>query len=279
MKRFVILTGVMTGLCLYTSAQTALPYATNFDNTSQKAGWQFLRKGFATAHPWSYLTDAPDGAIVPPTAPDCLFHQYPMDGTATQLTNDWAVSPPLNLSTGAKVTFKINVYSISGLQPGDSVQLLLLKGSADPATATGKVLLANLTQMQSSSNHNFKDTADIAVPAVTGNAYLAFHYTSYQNWFTAAVDNFSVKALTTGITGAKATAADWKLYPNPVSQTLYWEYKGAGALQESTGQIVDITGKVQAQFSMKEQQADLGRLLPGLYFLKNGATTLPFLKQ
>ncbi|WP_118972871.1 T9SS-dependent choice-of-anchor J family protein [Taibaiella koreensis] len=279
MKRIAILTSVVTGLWLSASAQTPLPYSSNFDNTAQKAGWQAFRKGYNSVHSWKYLSEAPDGAIVPPSAPDCLFHQYPMDGVETQLTNDWSVSPSLNLSTGAKVSFKINVYSIMGLQAGDSIQLYLLKGSADPATATGKVLLANLIGLHSSANHNFRDTNNIVVPPTTGQAYLAFHYTSYQNWFTAAVDNFNVKATTTSIDETVMDRASWKIYPNPVQQTLHWEYTGKEKLVSDEGQIIDITGKVRAAFSIKEQKHDLQQLAPGMYFLKYGKGMMPFIKQ
>ncbi|WP_118953057.1 T9SS-dependent choice-of-anchor J family protein [Taibaiella helva] len=278
MKRYAILTGAMTGLWLSTSAQTALPYSTNFDNATQKTGWQFFRKGYNSVHSWKYLSDAPDGAIIPPSAPDCLFHQYPMDGDA-QLTNDWAVSPSLNLSTGAKVSFKINVYSIMGLQTGDSVQLYLLKGSADPATATGKVLLANLIGLHSSANHNFRDTANIVVPATSGPAYLAFHYTSYSNWYTVAVDNFEAKAITTSVEESRMARAAWKLYPNPVRQTLYWAYTGKEDLNVQEGQIIDITGSTRARFAFKDKSLDLHQLSPGMYFLKQGQAMIPFVKQ
>lgn len=278
MKRYAILTGAMIGLWTSASAQLPLPYSTNFDNATQKAGWQFFRKGYNSVHAWKYLSDAPDGAIVPPSAPDCLFHQYPMDGGAV-LTNDWAVSPSLNLSTGAKVSFKINVYSISGLQAGDSIQLYLLKGSADPATATGKVLLANLINLHSSDNHNFRDTNNIVIPATTGPAYLAFRYTSYSNWYTIAVDNFGVKAATTSIEESRLAQASWKLYPNPVLQTLHLEYTGKEALSSSEGQIIDVTGSVRASFSLKEKSIDLHQLSPGMYFLKQGQAMIPFVKQ
>ncbi len=278
MKRLATLTGVMMSLAIAASAQTTLPYNTGFDNTSQKAGWQSFRKGSTLATNWLFSEDFSDGYTAP-SAPNCIQHPYPTIGDGTVLTDDWYVSPGLNLATGAKLSFKIGVYSFTGdLATGDTIQVYLLKGNPNPSMASSKTLLASMAYMKA-TNHNFKDTANIVVPAATGNAYIAFRYTSFNDWFTVAIDDIKLVAgTTTGIDDRKETAIDLALYPNPAKESIHWNYTAIAA-DKLEGQLIDVSGRTISTFPLKSKQLDISALQPGTYFLKSGNKAIPFTKE
>lgn len=276
MKQLLPLTALMTGLMISAHAQTPLPYNSGFDNATQKSGWQSFRKGQTESTNWVYSEDFADG-FTPASAPNCLLHPYPTAGGDTELTDDWFVSPGLAMTQGAKLSFKAGVYTIMGeLMEGDTLQVYLLQGNANPSAAT-KTLLADIGYMQSTS-YNFKDTANIIIPPTTGTSYIAFRYTSYHNWFTIAFDNIQIIANpTSGIGDHRLPVNDLVVYPNPAGDKLHWQYSSAESYAE--GQITDLSGKTLGRFPLKAKQYDISRLQPGLYFLNCGAKAIPFSKQ
>lgn len=276
MKHTATLTGLLMSLAFGTSAQTALPYNTGFDNATQKTGWQEFRKGNTTHMSWKYHTDFNTGHA-PASNPDCIAHTYP---TSTPATQDWFVSPSLNLTTGAKVQLKIDVYTfMGGLSAGDSIQLYLLKGNADPALATSKTMLANFSYMQKAT-HGYKDTAGIVVPATTGQAYLAFKYSCIDNWFTISIDDIKVTANpSTGIDHIETAVGELVLYPNPAKESIRWSYTGTAAADKLEAQLVDVSGRVIQHFPLKNKTLNISSLQPGIYFLKSGGKTVPFTKE
>ncbi len=276
MKRTATLTGLFMSLVIGASAQTALPYNTGFDNAAQKTGWQEFRKGNTAHMNWTYHTDFNTGHV-PASNPDCIAHTYP---TTTPATQDWFVSPSLNLSTGAKVQLKINVYSPGGtLEPGDSIQLYLLKGNADPALASSKTMLTSFSYMKATT-FTYKDTAGIIVPPTTGQAYLAFKYSCINNWFTVAIDDIKVTANpSTGINDVETTVGNLIVYPNPAKGSIRWSYTGTAAADKLEAQLADVAGRIIKSVPLKNKELNISSLKPGIYFLKSGGKAIAFTKE
>lgn len=179
-------------LPILTDAQTPLPYASGFDNGAQQAGWAQYRTGHLSNYDW-VITSA--GSV---SAPNHLWHDYPVGGAATDTVQDWYVSPPFDFSAGASLTLKVNVYSITGSSlPSDALRIMLLTGSNDPDEAAVS-LLADLTPLVTSSG-DFTQIPAVTIPPTAGTSYIAFYYQATQNWFTPGIDDIAITAAPIGI--------------------------------------------------------------------------------
>jgi plastocyanin len=63
--------------------------------------------------------------------------------------------------------------------------------------------------------------------------------------------------------------APFKLYPNPVSDILYWSWSETQAISPATFQLFDLTGKVVAEFSMSQKGSyPVSDFASGLYWYR-----------
>jgi hypothetical protein len=241
-------------------AQVALPYSTGFDSGAQQAGWQQFRTGSLSNYDWGM---GPSGTA--PSAPNILYHDYPVGGTSTDTVADWFVSPLLDLTTGAELSIRINVFSITGANtPADQMKVMLLTGSNDPDAATSISLLADLTDSVSSSP-DYITVAGIDIPATAGGGYIAFKYRATNNWFTIGLDDVNVTG--SGIGMEEAAPADLSVlvvFPNPTEEHLH--VTGASVTNTAVP-ILDATGRVVLNPVMKNGVLDVGPLQPGRYML------------
>ena len=283
MKRTSLVLLFMLGFLFCANAQISLPYTNGFDNNSQNADWVAFRKGLTTIdgnpnHDWEPYTSA--GAV---TAPNYLLHDYPVGYTGTQMTDDWLVSKSINFTNGARLSLKAWIYAIADIMPGDSIEIYLLKNSQDPATAT-KIKIASLRSLVGSTGSMntpvWKDTANIIIPATTGNAYLAIRYTCINNWYTVALDNLKLVANPTGITDAGKEKITFRLYPNPATSVLQWQIAASDLHQlvKEEGVILNYAGQELKRFRIKEAKLDISSLQPGIYYVRIGAAMMPFTK-
>lgn len=283
MKRTSLALLFILGIVSFSNAQITLPYTNGFDTDSQNADWMLYRKGLTTidgnpSHTWEPHASA--GAV---TAPNYLWHDYPVGYTGTQMTNDWLVSKSINLTNGAKLSVKAWIYTMGGVMPGDSIEIYVLKNSQDPAVAT-KVKIASLISMAGTTGTmdapTWKDTANIVIPATTGNAYLAFRYSSINNWFTVALDNLKLAANPTGIEDVAKGKVSLQLYPNPATSVLQWKIDSDDLQQaaRTEGIIFNYTGHELKRFRIGDAKLDISSLEPGVYFVRIGTATMPFTK-
>lgn len=284
MKRTSLALLFILGIVAFSNAQITLPYTNGFDNNSQNADWVAYRKGLTTidgnpSHTWEPHTSA--GAA---TAPNYLVHDYPVGYTGTQMTDDWLVSKSINFTNGAKLSVKAWIYAIAGIMPGDSIEIYLLKNSQDPAVAT-KVKVASLRSLVGSTGSmntpTWKDTANIVIPATTGNAYLAIRYTCINNWYTVALDNLKLVANPTSIADVATEKISFRLYPNPATSVLQWKIDSDDLQQISRaeGIIFNYTGRELKRFRIRDAKLDISTLEPGVYFVRIGSAIMPFTKQ
>jgi hypothetical protein len=255
-----------------------LPYYTGFDNTTQQSGWQEFRKGFLSPEEWTY------NSFNAYSAPNTLYHDYPVGSSGPDTTLDWFVSPSFDFSSGAVIdSVKIMVYSITGsTMPVDYFGIYLLHGSANPSAATGVIELANLTSYVSSAA-TWNNAGPITIPATSGTSYIAFKYRATNNWFTVSVDDLYINSITTGINDHENTSAI-TIAPNPVEDFLTITNEFSDDMQIT---ITDISGKLLKSFSASrispKKQLDVSELDCGIYFLSvtNGRSTRvkKFIKQ
>lgn len=223
-----------------TFAQTALPYYTGFDNATEKAGWVEFRTGVATTFNW--VVGASVNAV---SAPNAISHDYPVGAASTDTTVDWYVSPGFNFPAGGKIdSFRINVFSMTGhSNPGDSLVVYLLKGSANPTLATAKIKLVDLTEM-AINNDTMKDTGNFVIPATTGTAYIAFKYQATHDWFVPTIDNIHIsKTASTGVAQMATAAGETYIYPNPAINSLKVVF-GNNDLKDATIRICNTIGQI-----------------------------------
>lgn len=202
-------TNTLLVLCLpiLASAQTALPYTTGFDNAAQQQGWQQFRTGHLSNYSWGISAN---GAA---SAPNKLWHDYPVGGNATDTVRDWYVSPPLDLSGGAVLTCKANIYAIMGSSmPSDACGIFLLTGNANPDLATVTPLQDLLPLITTGSTYT--TTTAVNIPPTSGTAHIAFYYQATQNWLTPGIDDVSVQPVNVGV-AEHAPSVAALVFPNP----------------------------------------------------------------
>lgn len=242
-------------LCLpiLATAQTALPYTTGFDNAAQQQGWQQFRTGHLSNYSWGISAN---GAA---SAPNKLWHDYPVGGNATDTVRDWYVSPPLDLSGGAVLTCKANIYAIMGSSmPSDACGIFLLTGNANPDLATVTPLQDLLPLITTGSTYT--TTTAVNIPPTSGTAHIAFYYQATQNWLTPGIDDVSVQTVNVGVAehGALANLSITPATNEGLVTIALNEARYAGALL--TLQLWDARGVLVLQRSFRDH-AEL--TLPG----------------
>lgn len=271
------------GIVFSVNAQIILPYSNGFDDANQIDDWVLYRKGLTTingspSHAWEPYASA--GAA---TAPNYLMHDYPVGYEGTEMTDDWLVSESIDFTNGAKLSFKAWIYAIAGTMPGDAIEVYLLQGSQDPATATQTQvasLISLVDNMGSLNSPIWKDTSDIIIPATIGDAYLAIRYTCINNWFTVAIDDLKLVVDPTGIADAEKGVLSVQLYPNPATAVLQWRISNNDIrkLCKEEGILFNYTSQVLKRFPVADGFLDINSLQPGIYYVKIGATIMPFTK-
>lgn len=238
---------VLLAAPLVATAQTPLPYSTGFDNAGQQAGWTQYRTGHLSTSDWGY------SAIGSPSAPNHLYHDYPVGGASTDTVRDWYVSPPFDFSTGATLTCKVNVYTITGsTMPSDGLKVMLLTGSANPALATVTELYDLLPLVTSTSTYT--QLTPIAVPATAGSSRIAFFYQATNNWNTPGIDDVVIAASGVGITEQPTGAVEVNVFPNPGTGPFTLEVRDARYVGRSLRlQLYDKRGALVAERNFRDR--------------------------
>ncbi|QQR86683.1 MAG: choice-of-anchor J domain-containing protein [Flavobacteriales bacterium] len=239
-------------LCLpfAASAQTALPYTTGFDNAAQQQGWQQFRTGHLSNYSWGISANAAA------SAPNKLWHDYPVGGNATDTVRDWYVSPLLDLSGGAVLTCKANIYAIMGSSmPSDACGIYLLTGNANPDLATATPLQDLLPLITTGSTYT--TTTAVNIPPTSGTAHIAFYYQATQNWLTPGIDDVSVQPVNVGVAehgalanmsismspreGLVTIALNDARYNGAMLTLQLWDARGAQVLQQAFRDRAELT--------------------------------------
>lgn len=252
------------------NAQTPLPYTTGFDNTAQQAGWQEFRTGHLANYSW----DIGPGGGTAPSAPNILWHDYPVGGSSTDTVQDWFVSPPFNFAQGGSLAaMKVNVYSIIGsTQPEDELKIFLLTGSANPNSATTITELDDLTDLVSTSSA-FIDIPAVTIPPTVGSSYIAFRYQATNNWFTIKIDNIDIAGAPASVSEQSAEGTVLSLYPDPVVDVL--NVSLGGELVNAPVVVFDAAGKQVMHATTRNGTFDVSGLNSGTYVLQvNNGTQL-----
>lgn len=206
-KLHPLLASILVGASL--CAQTPLPYFTGFDNAAQKTGWTEYRKGSTSNGGWDYTS------LSAYTAPSALVHSFPVGGTAP--TTDWFVSPAFNFSNGGRIDSIRRTFAGFG-SPGesDTIAIYLLTGSPDPSLASSAVLLYDFKTNYTKTGEWELDSG-INIPSKSGSSYIAFKYSTTENWLDVSFDNIRISGKTnTGIRQIVASSG-FTIYPNPTA--------------------------------------------------------------
>lgn len=252
-------TFLVIGLPIAVAAQNALPYTTGFDNAVQQQGWQQFRTGHLSNYSWGISANAAA------SAPNKLWHDYPVGGSATDTVRDWYVSPPLDLSAGAVLTCKANIYAIMGSSmPSDACGIYLLTGNANPDLATITPLQDLLPLITTGST--FTTTTAVNIPATGGVAHIAFYYQATQNWLTPGIDDVSVQPVNVGL-AEHASTSGVLITPDPSGNTVTIALTDARYTgQPLTLRMVDAKGSLVLLTSFRDRtQVELPQAA-GSYF-------------
>lgn len=220
-------------------AQTPLPYFTGFDNSSQQAGWTEYKLG-VNSDPYKWEV----GTVSPYSAPNSLVHYYPVGGS--QQTDDWYVSPQFDFTLGA--TIDSLRYAFSGFgtpMAGDTIAIYLLNGSQDPAQAASIDMIYSFTDSTYLNDNTWRKIDPINLLPVSGSSYIAFRYSTTNNWLDVRLDNLAINGENVGLKENKAEQKAVSLYPNPAKGILKIDLKDkTGTDQKLSLKLYNTTGKL-----------------------------------
>jgi hypothetical protein len=236
MKKLSLLLAIYALACGAALAQTLYPYQTGFDTPAGQAGWAEYRTGHAHSYKWNMGGCTGHGA---PSAPNCIFHDYPVGGSPAQLM-DWYVSPKFDFSNGGRVdAVSAKIYAIMGsATPTDHFGIYLLKGDPDPAKATATTLIADLTGNVSNAS-TWATYGPYTIASTTGDCYIAFKYMAQDNWFTINFDDVKISHSKAPAGISTVAGGEINMYPNPVNDVLQL----TGLTKGMTIQISDLSGR------------------------------------
>lgn len=234
---------------IYSQSKT-LPYFNDFSTQADQDEMEIYRLGQTAVFGWSFTQ----------TTNPYVSHDYPVGGNGDTVS-DWLVSPLLNLGTGAMISFKYNVYGITGQATSDDeFSIWAHKGNGGPDSTWVKV--SDLTQTIGTST-SFKDTGNISIPIQGDSIRIAFKYRATNNWFVVALD--SVKVYLNGLGTSTNNKLQVRVYPNPVKD----ELSISSANNISKISISNMFGATVLEQNVNNQKAIIqtGNLPAGTYIL------------
>ncbi|MFA6260967.1 MAG: T9SS type A sorting domain-containing protein [Bacteroidia bacterium] len=273
-KSYILLAlGISFLLSQQLRAQTALPYFSGFDTTSQQAGWMEYKKAATTFSHWSY---ASFGAY---SAPNSVGHDY-SPSTGITLTDNWFVSPGFAIANGGKLdSIRYKFSGFSNPVDGDTIGIYLLKGSQDPAAASAIELLFDFRGSEYQTDNTWRVKTNIALASTNGLCYFAIRYRNTDcssKWLTVNFDNIAISGSGSTFTREwESSLNEVEIFPNPSGGVFMVKNSGNAAIQ-----IQNAVGqKVLSMSALKDQGAieiDLSNQPRGIYFMtiSNGRETM-----
>ncbi len=247
MKRFFTL--LVFFIFSLAQAQTALPYQTGFDNATEQMDWTEYRLGDNSFYEWEF------SGFMPYSAPECLSHNYPVGGSLP--TDDWIVSPEFDFSSGGVIDSLRYAFSGFGTpMAGDTIAIYLINGSNDPALATTVTAIYSFTDSTYSNDGMWRKIENVTIPAISGQSYLAFRYTTTINWLDVRLDNLAVSGNSIGLENLSLDKTSISLYPNPTDGVVQIGLKDKYLFgQKLLLKLYNITGALvfQKEISTEEQ--------------------------
>lgn len=266
-RKLLFIVGLVLSSAIGSAQSLSLPYYVDWTD-DQNDGWQVFVKGDGlVSYSWSFNQNATRGS-------------YEGEWFATgpiSHVDDWIVSPALNLSSGASISFSYRVGSDLSVppSPGDSAQLYVLTGNADPALAT-KRLLANI---DAASETISKDTSIYMLPA-SAASYLAFRYTATTDSdFWENISKLHVAAVPTSVKNVNGVGLSIRVYPNPATDRISWNITASTTTAGVAGTITDLSGRTIMNIDAASGYADISKLPQGIYMLEIGNQASSFVKQ
>lgn len=222
------------------NAQTALPYNANFDNTAEQNQWKQYRLGQAKDP--NYLWQFEKANSV--TDSFALVHYYPVGGSQT--TDDWMVSPELDLSNGAKIDSLFHYLGGFGTpQTADTLALYFLEGNQDPSLAATKFIVYDFLRTNFRSDNTWHSETGLELNSTATSGYLAFRYKTVVNWFDFRTDNIQVSpkenkdSIPESI--SENSSKRFNVFPNPASSEIFVQVQNSN---EVVVKLFDVSGKM-----------------------------------
>lgn len=234
MKKIIAVYVMGAIMCLFNhSLMAQSTYYTGFDTEGEKANWDEYQKGKTSSAKWEIVTNGV-------SEPNRLSHSAPTgDANKDSLVN-WYVSPKFDFSEGGSIdSLKYNYFSFMGTFLEEQVvQIYVLVGDKDPAQASSKILLADLTSFYSGDQDNWRDTGAFSIPNTSGDCYIAFKFVAIDGWSSISFDNIYITSnKVTSISDVAKNNQSLYLYPNPSAGSLY--------LADEFGLIDDVNSKLE----------------------------------
>jgi hypothetical protein len=245
------------------NGQIQLPYTASFDNLAEQNSWKQYKLGQETGLSyWEFL-------LIDQSVPDSfsLSHNYPVGGTKT--TDNWIVSPELDMTKGAIIDSLFHLMnSLGGVTPqaADTIALYYLEGNRDPSLATKKEIVYDFLRTDFKVDNTWYSKSALKIPYMAKSGYLAFRYKTIVNWLDIKLDNIQVspeiKSTVQRINNNIAVA----IYPNPTSGVIKFRTDLSGDFEVS---ILDFSGKLIVKETVNtDSELHIEYLSKGVYFVE-----------
>lgn len=246
--------------CSHLLAQTELPYFTGFDNATEQEGWEQYRIGHEGDFNEWYITE--QNGFSPP---HMIYHNYPVGGS--EVTDDWYVSPPFDLSGGGAIDSLRFKFAGFGTPSGnDTIGIYLLNGSADPEIAS-RTLLFSFRDSSYLNDNMWRKLEDVEIPATSGVSHIAFRYTTVVNWLDVHFDNLALSGTSTvGIPESSSDRPLLLVFPNPVKDFAKLSFTENTAITRT--ELIGLNGSIIRTYRGNMDVVDFSEIVAGQYVLK-----------
>lgn len=222
--------------------------------------WTFINNGSTNPNEqWGFWSSY--FSILPHTGNTMAGIQY----SSSVAHNDYMISPKFTVTLG--VSDKLSFYAINLSDSFPESVDVLLSETTPTASAFTATIASNVTP---NIDVWTKYTYDLT-PYVGKEVYIAFHSTTFYQWF-IGIDDFEVYS--TNLATSQAEKNNVKVYPNPFTDVV----KVSDVAQVKSIVVTDNSGRKINEY-LPNQEINLASLKPGLYLItvnKKDGTSVTF---
>lgn len=243
---------VLFGISLSSFAQTALPYYTGFNDSSEQSGWEVYRLGPAQDPSYSWAFSAGN-----------LVHFYPVGGS--EETDDWIVSPPFDFTNGGMIDSLRYRFAGFGTPFGvDTIALYVLTDHPHPDTASSLSIIRLYTDSTYQNDNLWRKDSALQIAAHPGISYLAFRYKTVVNWLDTAIDDLYIDGSSVSID--PLLQSQISVFPNPSQNKL--SLRADPGVKIGSALLINLQGQSIAQYDEGFSRMEVGHLARGFYYLQ-----------
>lgn len=180
--------------------------------------------------------------------------------------NDWLFTPPLSVKTGKTYTIDFYIHTMldytTGLVYNEKISVWI--GNDRVSTAmTDSLAYDNIDDATT-----WKNVQASYTPTKDTILYFGLHAISEPNQYVLIVDDVTITETSPQSVPTEKASKDLHVYPNPVSQQLYFRIAELNDREDVKISVWDMTGRKLYEIQTSEKTINVSSLSNGFYILK-----------